>query len=344
MELSHLQSFLQTTYPERNGLKVSNLRDITSGWETEIRSFDLEWQSPESTIVKHLVIRIFPGKWVEEKATKEFRFMKELHKLDYPVPKVYILETDVSVIGYPFIIMDRINGGTIEDRIRQSENTRSHWLDVMCTLMVDLHNTKWDSLVSESMRIEIEDPYYIIYNLLSEIRNLLDRTNALLLLPIIEWLQTRVESVPCSKPAIIHGDFHAMNVLLNEHENPIVIDWGAARVSDSRIDLAWSLLLYLAYGSMARRDDLLARYEKALGSSVKNIEYFEVIACLRRLHDIFVSINQGTDSYGLRPEAVEMMRSTIQHVINVRDRLKDLTGIVIPRIDSMIEEIQNNEF
>ena len=334
-----MQSYLQRKYPQRRNLRVSNLVDITSGWETEIRSFDLEWEESTAVIVNPLVIRIFPGNNVEGKAKKEFTFMKELHNLNYPVPIVYLLETDCSIIGHPFIIMERISGGTIEDRIDKENESLSYWLDVMCRLFVDLHNTKWESLVSEEMREKYNDSYFIINSILSDYRALLKQTNSQIFLPIIEWLEERKELVPCERPSIVHRDFHAMNVLLDENDNPVVIDWGAVGISDSRVDAAWSLLLYFAYGTIERRNDLLARYETALGRKVEHIQYFEVIACLRRLHDVYISLTQGAHEYGLRPEAVEMMKSSIQHVVNVRNRLNDLTGIVIPDIDRMIEEV-----
>lgn len=339
MDSSKFLKYLEATYPERKDMKILNLKNITSGWETEIESFDLEWTSNDGTVSKGLVVRIFPGKGAAQKAEKEFRYMKELQNLKYPVPTVYIIETDDSIIGNPFIIMDRIEGGTIEDRIGLSVEKRDHWLDVMCELFLDLHNLEWESLATESERKLFEDPHYIVKRTISMYRELLEQTNCLVLLPVVEWLTKNAESVPCTKPSIIHGDFHPMNVLLDENDNPYVIDWGAARIHDSRADLAWSLLLYLAYGSKERRDDLLHRYESVLGKPVNQIEYFEVYACLRRLHDIYSSINEGLDGIGLRPEAVQMMKESVTHIINVRNRLEDLTGIVIPSIDAMIEEL-----
>ena len=344
MDSSNLLEYLKKKYPQRKDLKILNLKNITSGWETEIRSFDLEWEESNEVILNPLVIRIFPGNRVEEKAKKEFTFMKELHNLNYPVPTVYLFETDYSIIGHPFIIMERISGGTIEDRIDMENESLPYWLDVMCRLFVDLHNTNWESLVSEEDREryrERDNDYFIINDILSDYRAALKHTNSQIFLPIVEWLEERKELVPCEKPSIVHRDFHAMNVLLDEKDNPIVIDWGAAGVSDSRVDTAWSLLLYFAYGTIERRNDLLARYEKALGRKVEHIEYFEVIACLRRLHDVYISLKQGSHEYGLRPEAVEMMKSTIYHVINVRNRLYDLTGIVLPDIDKMLDEIKS---
>ncbi len=339
MDASVLQLYLQKQYPLRKNLRVLNLVDITSGWETEIRSFDLEWEESNGIIVDSLVIRIFPGKGVDDKARKEYTFMKKLRNVNYPVPTVHLLETDSSIIGHPFIIMERINGGTIDDRIRQENESLSYWLDVMCRLFVDLHNTKWESFVSDEIKGQLDDPFFIINATLSDYKDTMKRTNSQFFLPIVQWLEERMEQVPCEKPSVVHRDFHGMNVLLDENDNPIVIDWGAVGINDSRVDVAWSLLLYYAYSSIERRDDLLERYETALGRKLKHIEYFEVIACLRRLHDVYVSLNQGAGEYGLRPEAVEMMKSTIYHVTNVRNRLYDLTGIVLPEIDAMIEEI-----
>ncbi|MFW9965438.1 MAG: phosphotransferase family protein [Candidatus Sifarchaeia archaeon] len=163
-----MQSYLQREYSKRRNLRVVDLIDITSGWETEIRSFNLEWESDDQIIVEPLVIRIFPGKDVEGKAKKEFAFMKELRNLNYPVPTVYIVETDSSIIGHPFIVMERISGGTIDDRIQKENESLSYWLDVMCKLFVELHNTNWEFFVSEEIREELNDPYFIINRTLND--------------------------------------------------------------------------------------------------------------------------------------------------------------------------------
>ena len=90
---------------------------------------------------------------------------------------------------------------------------------------------------------------------------------------------------------------------------------------------------------MTMRNDLLHGYEVAAGESVDQIEFFEVYACLRRLFEISRSIKLGADELGMRPEAVQMMKESVPHIINVRNRLKDLTGIVIHSVDVMIEEL-----
>ena len=339
MDSSKLADYLTELYPERKDLKILNLQNITSGWETEIESFDLEWSSDDGKISQALIARIYPGKGAAQKAEKEFRVMKQLQDIKYPVPAVHLLETDETIIGNPFMIMDRLDGGTLDEIMNQSDETRKIWGEVFCQLFVDLHRTNWTVMISDEEQKKFEDPLYITTTNLSHYRNILEETGALDFLPIIEWMEERIDTVPCETPSITHNDFHGLNMLLDEKKNVFVIDWGALRVTDARYDLAWTLLLYAAFGNMTIRNDLLRGYESAAGETVDQIEFFEVYACLRRLFEIFRSIKQGADKLGMRPEAVQMMKESVPHIINVRNRLNDLTGIVIHSVDVMIEEL-----
>jgi len=50
-------------------------------------------------------------------------------------------------------------------------------------------------------------------------------------------------------------------------------------------------------------------------------------------------LRQGADELGMRPEAIELIKSRMDHVKGVRDRLEGLTGIIIPEIDMLIDEM-----
>ena len=80
-------------------------------------------------------------------------------------------------------------------------------------------------------------------------------------------------------------------------------------------------------------------YEATLGAEVEQIEYFEVIATARRLVEVTSSFEMGGAERGLRPEVVEMMKQTADHIVRVRDRLEELTEIRIPEIDQFISSI-----
>ncbi len=112
MDEAYLLKYLISYYPDRDDIQIQNLQNITIGWETEILSFDFEWRLNGERQLQKLVARIYPGTYAEVKAQKEASIMKRLLEIGYPVPTVHIVETGVSNLGNPFLIMDRIDGGS----------------------------------------------------------------------------------------------------------------------------------------------------------------------------------------------------------------------------------------
>ncbi|MFW9871006.1 MAG: phosphotransferase family protein [Candidatus Thorarchaeota archaeon] len=319
-------------------MKITEFTDITSGWETQIFSFDIEWLSESGRMKESFIVRVYaPG--IGEKAERESRVMKQLKEIGYPVPRVHVTETDESILGNPFMIMDRINGGTLEDRLKMPNADYPKWLKVFSKLFVDLHHLDWTRFVSKVEAELFDDPFFIIENTLTKYQEYLARYKKTELSPILDWLKRRIENVPCKTPSIIHGDFHPMNIMFDEQENPFVIDWGASHVSDSRSDLAWTLVLNRAYSTKENRDWVLGGYQTAIGHEVEEIEYFEVLGILRRLFDVSVSLDSGATSWGLRAGAVELMKEQIGHIRVVYDMLGELTEIRIPKVESWIESV-----
>jgi len=336
MDEQTLLTYLQLHYWNRNDLQIHNLQNITTGWETEILSFNLEWAENGKRELQKLVARIYPGKNADVKVRREATTMKRLLELGYPVPLVHIVESEKSQLGQPFMIMDRIDGGTLDDKIRENADK---WMNEFSTLFVKLHQLDWKKMLDTLETYPIDDPYYYIRSTLSGYGKDLEHSQKEELFPIINWLQKRIKDVPCKSPSIIHGDFHPFNILLDTDENAFVIDWGASKIADFRSDLAWTLLLSYAYSTRENRDVVLKSYETVLGRDVEEIEFFEVLAALRRLFDVTSSFDRGVDELSMRPEALELMRETVGHIKRVRNRLEDLTEITIPEIDQFIVKL-----
>jgi len=337
MDSSSLLSYLQKSYSNRISLKLNDFKDITSGWETQIFSFDLEWTTKRGKMQEGLIIRVYSPKVGEEKAERESTVMTQLLRVGYPVPRIHVTETDDSILGNPFIIMDRIDGTTLNDRLGPSVAENDKWVMVFSRLFVKLHNLDWKYFVADSQSYPPEDPYYIVNSKIAEARNALKHHGKQELMPIVDWLHKRIESVPCEKPSLIHGDFHPMNVMIDGNQNPFVIDWGATKIGDFRMDLAWTLLLTRAFSSKENRDSYLDGYQRAVGHNIEELEYFEVFAILRRLFDVSVSLDEGAAELGMREDAVEMIRNQMGHVRVVYDYLGELTDITIPELDSWID-------
>ncbi|MHA2397124.1 MAG: phosphotransferase family protein, partial [Candidatus Thorarchaeota archaeon] len=281
---------------------MNDFHDITSGWETEIFSFNLTWKGERREEKEALIVRVFaPG--VGAKAERESRVMRLLLEMGYPVPRIHVTESDKSILGKPFIIMGRIDGGTLEDRISVPDTDHPKWKKVFSRLFVDLHNLDWTPFVPDSIIIPKDDPYFIIDRTLVSYSDHLERYGKIELNPILEWLKSNVDKVPCKRPSVTHGDFHPMNILIDESQTPYVIDWGASGVRDFRMDLAWTLLLTRAYSTKENRDSILNAYQQAAGREIEELEYFEVLAILRRLSDVLISMSEGSNAMGMREGA-----------------------------------------
>jgi len=339
MEFALLIDYIHQYYSDRNNLQVINLRNITSGWETEILSLDLNWHSNGESQSQALVARIFPGKGAGAKAQSEFSKMKQLRILGYPVPEVFLVEENANAIGNPFLLMERIDGPLLDAKLGVSQADYQKWMDVFCRLFVNLHQLDWKPFATNSQEQSMSDTHFLISSRLARYKTALDEYQKKELTPILEWLMKRVDGVSGVTPSITHGDYHPFNILLDCNDNPYVIDWGASSIDDYRKDLAWTLLLSGTFGSMKLRDDILQNYEIAAQKKVEQIEFFEVTAILRRLFDISTSLSLGADELGMRPDAIEMIKSRVDHIKGVRDRLEDLTGIIIPKIDSLVDEL-----
>ena len=270
MDSSSLLSYLQKSYPDRISLELNDYKDITSGWETQIFSFDLEWSMKQGKKKESLIVRVYSPIIGSVKAEKESTVMTQLLRVGYPVPKIHVTETDGSLLGNPFIIMDRIDGSTLNAKLGQSDNEKDKWVMVFSRLFVKLHKLDWNYFVVDSESYHPEDPYYIIKSKIAEAKESLKHRGKTELSPIVDWLHERVDSVPCERPSIIHGDFHPMNVLVDTEGNYFVIDWTAARLGDYRSDLAWSMVLAFIYNDNQYWQIIQRDYESAAGRKVEN--------------------------------------------------------------------------
>jgi aminoglycoside phosphotransferase (APT) family kinase protein len=155
----------------------------------------------------------------------------------------------------------------------------------------------------------------------------------------VDWLQERRDLLPCPEPSVVHWDFHPSNILLRAGGSPVVIDWAGLQVTDARLDLAWTLLLTSAYAGAEWRDPILHEYERLAGAKVDQIELFEVLACARRLFDVTVSLSEGPERLGMRPEAVAMMRQQREPLQRVYDLLQARTGLRVEAVEAVLRDL-----
>lgn len=349
---SRLHDYYTRIFPNRSGMRVSDLTSISAGWESDIYSFVVEHGPAGERQREALILRIYPGDDAHEKSAREFHGMSQLYEAGYPVPQVLILERENSPFGSaqdePFVIMERIKGQVLWPLLFGSSGERQQeLLTQFCDLFVQLHTLEWRSFASaqdrsfvdDVSRYDTGDPYTLVDRELSKFRYYLARFPQPGFLPVLEWLEARRDKVPCLRPSPIHWDFHPGNVLLRDDGSMVVIDWTGLDVSDSRFDLAWTLLLVNTHEDTKWRDLILHEYERLVGTRVEQIEYFDVAACARRLLSVVISLSEGPEKLGMRPEAVAMMKQQMGAIERVYDLLLERTSIRVAEVERLFASL-----
>ncbi len=311
----------------------------TTGWESEIYAYTLTSGKPGQHRSVQRILRLLTGGSAAD-AAREYQFLALLHKAGYPVPEVYGLgQVDVG-LGYPFIIMQRIEGGSFASRFISGLAENSPSLAQFITLFRRLHTLDWHPYVEKPGTFEKPgDPYFHFDRVLAQYQHHLSQGGLHAFERVMAWLKDRRRLTACPESSIVHLDFHHNNILEDVNGKLFVIDWTSAEISDYRLDLAWTLTLALAYRGETGRRLILEEYQRHMGQAVPALEVFEVVAILRRIGTVMISITAGPEILGMRPEAAEVMRQDREPLSRLYTHLQNLTGLELLEIGEFLEAL-----
>jgi aminoglycoside phosphotransferase (APT) family kinase protein len=331
-----IEGYLNELHPTWSNIRVSGVRDITSGWETWLYRFELDYSSEGDVLEERLVLRVYSEN-ASRKARREFTTMSRLHEDGYPVPKVYWMDDRGDLLGRPFIVMDFIEGRSMEEEfLSGSEEDLKRALGIMMDLFVELHSIDAARLFPEHVGVTTLG---YIESMLDWAKKNEEDSGVELTAPIIDWLEEHKAGVTPMEPSLLHRDFHPMNIMIRADGSPVVLDWGATTVGDRRDDVAWIMVLASTFLEPSLRDIILRGYESASRIRLVDIEFFEVLSILRRLTDVSVSLKGGAERHGLRDGAEEMMREASGHLHKILSYLDRLTGIRLPQFEEFLEKL-----
>ena len=333
-----LIQYFNDTYPGMLNLEILDLKEISAGWETELFSFGLRYSEKGVTKKEKLVIRMYPGDIAERKLENEFFIYKNLSEQNYPVPKIHYMSANRQYVGKPFLIMDWISGGTLNDKMITNPE---EGLLLFSQLFVKLHNMDWKPFIKKLKSDKDFTPSIESHIEALESRVNYNKLEELIL--IVDWLKDEKEKIIDEYLALGHFDFHPYNILMKENGEPVVIDWPSAKVNDFRFDLGWTLTLVCVYDNINNRNRFFDAYQKVAKKKIENIAFFEVAAIVRRLCDVLIAFKSSGESTGLRNDVVQQIKDTIFHVENLNSYLEKLSGIRVKEVDELIEDINNQE-
>lgn len=228
------------------------------------------------------------------------RLAREL--TDVPVPAVHWYEDDVSVLGTPFFVMDRVDGRIPPDVMpytmgdnwfydaapSEQRALQDHTIDVLAALhaipdaahtFAFLTDGSHDDALTRQVRW-----VRMCYNFSAA-----DLTRSPLIDRCLEWLQSNwPDPGSISEPVLLWGDARIGNVIYDGITPAAVLDWEMAALGPREMDVAWLIFAHQFFQETAllagmqglpnilRENDVRRRYRDRTGVDLGDLRWFYV--------------------------------------------------------------------
>ncbi|MCU1458680.1 MAG: putative aminoglycoside phosphotransferase [Actinomycetia bacterium] len=226
---------------------------------------------------------------------REARVLGALGPGPVPVPEVFAVCTDPSVLGTPFYVMERLDGRilrTADEAATLDVVEARACSEALVDVLVDIHGVDPEAVGLG----DFGHPEGFVARQVRRWSQQWERSKTREL-PAIDELSRRLAAgVPVSgPPTLVHGDYRLDNTILAADDPGRiagVLDWEMATLGDPLTDLGLFLLYWdqpdatiagstEAVGMLPGflpRDEIVARYARASGRRVDDLDYYEILA------------------------------------------------------------------
>ena len=264
-----------------------------------------------------------------------------------PVPNVRFVESDESLLGSPFLVMDRVDGRALPDMPPYvfggsfldefTVDDQRQLARTVASLQAQIHSIDLDRARSDGFdlsflpALDVDD----VSRLLAQQHAYYDWARGDLRLPVIEraldWLARHRPSNP--GPTVLNwGDARPGNVLFDGLTPTAVLDWEMVDAGPAGVDVGWLVFMHMFFQSLAdvfqmpgfpefcRADDVQQAYVAAGGREIDDFDWYVIYASLR-FAAIAIRTSLREVSYGNRempddPEDLIMHKSMLYEQID----------------------------
>lgn len=286
-----LLAWFADTMPHAQNVRFGEeLSQLTLGHSNETFVVHLRWEDDEGATHDHeYVVRAAPsGPALLEPydLRRQFQILEALQGTEVPVPGVGRFEADSSVLGRPFLSMDRVDGVGFEREIpeyaRHADRAKKlRMAKAAIDAMAAIHRIDWrarglDSLGDGTTWARDEVRHWVAGRE-ADYDQPLPAFDA-----VAEWLDAH-RPEPSPSPALIHGDFKLSNLLWRDEEVVAVLDWEMSSIGDPLVDLAYFIVvMYLPGHDNFVRDAMTPRqiadyYGEITGTDVGDLSWYEAL-------------------------------------------------------------------
>lgn len=256
------------------------LTRMQGGYETYTCRFEL--RGAEKALSNPLVLRLYPRRYGPNNAVWESTIQNVLADEGFPVARVYLVCTDMSILGGAFFVMACLPGElmmTAPFETIPGLLGRTH---------ASLHSIDPSPLVKTLRERGFDEHRYRLSGRFDWLREGADKHPWLR-----EGLAWLIENRP-PEPArlsICHGDFHPLNILVQDGQVTGVLDWPGFAITDPVLDVANTTVLTAVSAKHLlglETPDLavemyLAAYQAERPLDLRHLDYYRVRRCIYAL-------------------------------------------------------------
>lgn len=324
-----LCGWLQQHLPQAQNLKLSAFDKPEAGASNETLLFDAVWQQEGQQRKRALVARLAPkgpGVFPSYDLDRQYRAMLLLADSDVPVPELLGLETDRSLLGTPFYVMERIDGRVITEDppyhmdgwFKQLPEAERHqtWVHGIQTI-ARINRVDWRQAGFEWL----DQPQRGATGLEQQLAEYRDFLNWVERKPgarhysalhaTLAWLTNHR---PRGEPtALCWGDAKVANLLVRNTEVVAALDWEMVHLGNPVDDLAWWFTLdnSLSDGigieklpGLPTREQCVDIWQETSGFDAAELPYYELFGAVK-FGVIMASIGLDLMNKGIFPRESE---------------------------------------
>ncbi len=266
------------------GHEVQHLARLSGGASRETFGFDLVSPDPTQPAQSLILQRVRAGALSAAFTMEgEAGLLRAAADAGVPVAGVVAAADDASIIGAPFLVMNRVEGETIARRILRDDEyevARTRLVAQCAQALAGIHRLP----PSVAPHLRADDPVHQLRGLL----DVLGEPHPAFELAF-RWLEAHRPAQDATRTAIVHGDFRLGNLIVDGEGLVAVLDWELAHVGDPLEDLGWFCVRAWRFGAPApvagigAYDELFDAYASAAGVQIDPavVRWWEVLGTLR---------------------------------------------------------------
>lgn len=293
-----IRDYLVERMPGASAMVLENVQRIAVGWSHETWLFDACWREGGETRTAGFCLRRDPGNALLRHLSDlgdQFRVLKCLEATPLPTPKAFWYEGADSILGAPFLVMEKVRGTCPNPWGREGRKyygeaaTRGVLPASFTDALATLHTIDWRAAGLDFLGVPAPGTAEFARREIAKWRELIAVSGhgpEPLLTDLMCWLEDNAPRT--DRLALVHGAYRTGNVLIHDDRVSAVLDWELQVIGDPMYDVAYVLSDLNREGSdllsnLVPRDMFYRRYEAATGLTIDEdaCRYYALLYAMR---------------------------------------------------------------